>query len=374
MIHITTDENIPFIRGVLEPFAKVQHLPSSAITSKRIRNSDALLIRTRTLCNKDLLEGTKVKFIATATIGTDHIDLEYCRQKNIAVSSAPGCNAESVNQYVASALSWLRLKRLTRFRNKKIGIVGVGNVGARVMKTARALGMTPMPNDPPRVAKEGLKGFFSLEQILNEAEIITLHVPLKLSGEVATYHLVGDEFLHQAQRLEMLINTSRGAVCNTTALANSAGMLRAMVHDVWENEPDIDRGLLQKTTLGTAHIAGYSVDGKANASGSVVRSLSRHFGLGLDDWKPENLAPPEKPVIELECHRKEDEEVIASAILHTYKISSDSERLKERPDEFEKLRNNYPPRREFNQYTCKLSHPSHTVIDSLKLLGFNILQ
>ncbi|MDX1284375.1 MAG: NAD(P)-dependent oxidoreductase, partial [Draconibacterium sp.] len=183
---IIIDDKIPYIKGAFENLAEVVYLPGKETTPEVVKDADAIITRTRTICNQELLEGSKVKFIATATIGFDHIDTDYCKQAGIEWTNAPGCNAESVNQYIASALfSWSMRKRID-LAGLTIGVVGVGNVGSRVAKTCEILGMKVLLNDPPRERAEGPEQFVSLETIQKEADIITLHVPLNLEGEDAT--------------------------------------------------------------------------------------------------------------------------------------------------------------------------------------------
>ncbi len=192
---IVIDDKIPYIKGALEPFAEVVYLPGKETTPEVVKDADAIITRTRTKCNQNLLEGSTVKYIATATIGFDHIDTEFCKEAGIEWTNAPGCNAESVNQYIASALfSWSMRKR-TDLTGKTIGIVGVGHVGSRVAKLCKTIGMSVLLNDPPRERAESPEQFVSLKTIQQEADIITFHVPLNMEGEDATFHLVNEDFL-----------------------------------------------------------------------------------------------------------------------------------------------------------------------------------
>jgi erythronate-4-phosphate dehydrogenase len=254
-------------------------------------------------------------------------------------------------QYVASALAHLSSKHDLVPASLVLGIVGVGSVGGRVERLAKTLGVKVLLNDPPRARREGSNAFVPLETIVRAADIITLHVPLDREGRDRTYHLCGHDFFARLERRPFLINTSRGEVVSTAALKDALfrKKVRGAVIDVWENEPRIDLELVQAAEIATPHIAGYSLDGKANGTSMVVRELSRFFRLGLDEWFPEDLPEPEEPVIDVDPSY-DAEQVILSCIESTYRVESDSERLKSSPDTFEAQRENYPMRREFSSY------------------------
>ncbi len=369
------DRNIPFIHGVLEPYAEVRYLPGSGFTKDTIHDADAIIVRTRTRCDASLLEGTKVRFIASATIGYDHIDTAYCAKHGIQWTNAPGCNSASVKQYVASALYHLAGTSGSP-GNAAIGIIGVGNVGSKVAAFCSMIGMKVLLNDPPRERKEGRGNFVSLEAVLQEADIITLHVPLNRDGEDKTYHLVDEAFLMGMGREKVLINTSRGDVVHTAALKKSMedGMLAATVLDVWENEPSPDPVLLRQVTIGTPHIAGYSADGKANGTSMSVRAVSKYFGLGIDDWFPGNVPPPTQKDIDIDCRGKSPREVLGRAVLCTYDIAADHRRLRESPETFERQRSEYPLRREFPAYTLHLHNAGNGVEELCRNAGFQCIK
>ncbi len=368
------DDKIPYIRGVLEPFADVEYIPGSEISRINLLNVDGLIIRTRTRCDRHLLEGTPVKFIATATIGFDHIDTEYCQKAGIQWTNAPGCNAESVNQYIASALSHWSVIRNIPLANQTIGIIGVGNVGSKVARTAKILGLKVLLNDPPRARKEGPKGFVKLEQILEKADIISLHVPLYQGGIDKTYHLADNEFINKWKNPSLFINTCRGEVMDTSAVKKKLvdGKIKDCIIDCWENEPEIDAGLLDKCLIGTPHIAGYSRDGKANGTAQCVQAISRQFNLGPESWYPGEIEQPHFPNILLYGDSMDQERVIYSAIQSTYAIQHDDEALRSTPDSFEKLRGDYPVRREFKAFTIKGMNISHFAEEKLRQLGFKV--
>ena len=321
---VIIDHKIPYIKEAIEKIADdVVYLPGNAFTKEDVKDADALIVRTRTKCNRELLEGSQVKFIATATIGYDHIDTEYCREAGITWTNCPGCNAGSVEQYVHSALLLLEEKKGLDLKNATIGVVGVGHVGSRVARMAEELGMKVLLNDPPR-AKQGESGFVDLATIARECDVITFHTPLNREGIYRTYHLVDEDFLFSLERTPFVINSSRGEVVDTASLlvALAAGKVKAAVVDTWEYEPRISRELMEVAFLATPHIAGYSADGKANATRMSLEALCRFFGIEANFC----ILPPEGP--------------------KGYDPTQDSEWLKASPEKFEWFRGNYPLRRE----------------------------
>jgi len=372
---IVADDKIPFLRGVLEPYAEVVYLPGKAINRKALLDTDALLIRTRTRCTEELLKGTSIKFIGTATIGFDHIDTKYCEKNGITWTNAPGCNSGSVQQYIATVL----LKMASEFRfslkDKTIGIVGVGNVGSKVEKVARLVGMNVLLNDPPRARNEGEINFVSLGKVLYESDIVTVHVPLNVVGDDSTWHLFNEKSFKKMKKGAWFINTSRGEVVETAALRKilSATKLSGAVLDVWENEPDIDLELMRNTFLSTPHIAGYSTDGKANGTSIVVNYLCKHFNLPLKDWYPMDVPEPVNNVISINSKGKTDEQILREAVFHTYNIDEDNMNLRFSPSDFEKLRGDYRVRREFRAFTVELAGGSKRLTKILTDLGFKVV-
>ncbi len=278
-----------------------------------------------------------------------------------------------MGQYIGVSLAFLAVKYDLDLSRMTIGIVGAGNVGTEVEKMATALGMKVMLNDPPRALREGPEGFFELDSILEKADILSLHVPLSLSGDDKTYHMAGSGFIEQAGRPFFFINTSRGPVMDTEAITKGikSKKTRSAIIDVWENEPGVDMTLLELTALGTPHIAGYSVEGKANGTARCVNAISRHFGLSLDSWHPEDLPGPRHGVIEISNRKLSPAPVMNQAILSTYAVETDSARLKSAPLDFEYLRNHYPIRREFGFYTVSLKDSSTEIEGLLSAIGFN---
>ena len=351
---IVCDSHIPFLQGVLEPYADVVYLPGSSITRDDLLEADALVVRTRTRCDEKLLKGTKVRFIATATIGYDHIDTAWCESNGITWTNAPGCNSWSVQQYIGSLLVTMSRHFGFSFRDKTIGIVGVGNVGSKVARLAALLGFRVLLCDPPRARREGQNGFVPLERIISESDIITCHVPLTRDGQDSTYHLFDNSRLAAMNSSQILINTSRGEVVDCKALKQALieGRIKAASLDVWEGEPDIDRELLGLLFTGTPHIAGYSTDGKATGTMMCVQALGNFFDLACRDWEVQELPEPRQPLeFTVDTAGLKPQEVLASAILHTYSIKDDDAALRKEPEKFEQQRSGYPVRREFSAFT-----------------------
>ena len=325
---ILIERNIPFVKGLLEPYAEVEYPAADEFTPDTVKDADALLVRTRTRCDSRLLEGSRVSFIGTATIGTDHIDLPWCAAAGIEVANAPGCNAPAVGQYVLSAIDHLTSGNTSGLT---LGIVGVGHVGSIVERWARRCGMKVMLNDPPRQAAEGGDGWSTLEEIAAEADIITFHTPL----DSTTHHIVDKDFLNSTLRKPIIINAARGGIIDTPALvaALDRGIVRNAVIDCWENEPQISPKLLARAVIATPHIAGYSYEGKVRATRMAVDALCRHFGL---------------PYIEMEQHVPlgAADQIDLRTIASSYNPLTDTAALKASPDDFEYLRNHYSFRHE----------------------------
>ena len=353
---VVCDSAIPFLKGALEPYCQVVYANGSEINRELVMDADALIIRTRTRCNADLLDGTGVRFIATATIGYDHIDTQWCESHGIRWTNAPGCNSWSVQQYIGSLLVTMSRTLGFSFREKTIGVVGVGNVGSKVARLAVLLGFRVLLCDPPRARREGSGQFVSLDEIISRSDIITLHVPLIRDGEDATFHMFDDSRLASMNKNQILINSSRGEVVDGAALKNALAQksILAASLDVWENEPQIDPQLLSLLFTGTPHIAGYSVDGKATGTTMSVQALGKFFDLPCRDWEvtkvPQSVQPSE---FSIDTAGKTPQEVLADAILHTYDIRTDDAALRADVASFEKQRSHYPVRREFPAFCVR---------------------
>ena len=371
LMKFVIDQNIPFIRGVFESVAEVQYLSSQEIDNEAIKDADALIIRTRTHCNEQLLKGTKVRFIATATSGSDHIDFDFCKKNNIEIAVALGCNARSVAQYVGAAVGFWQntsrkgrkdlkqrtrsiyncaffsyflrsLREVTSSKKLNVGIVGYGHIGKEVENVAKLLNFNILLNDPPLQKSTDSKKFVSLQHIAENADIITFHTPLTFDGEFPTKNLANNLFFEALKRKPLIINTTRGGVVDETELLNAykSGKVADFVIDCWENEPQISCELLQNALIATPHIAGYSANGKANATKMSVRSVAEFFGFDiLNNF--EIILPKN----EQKCT---DFKSAQTLFLQNYNIAYDSEKLKSNPENFEFFRNNYPERREID--------------------------
>ncbi len=367
-MRIVADPNIPFVREAFGPHGEITLVPGRQITAETVREADALLVRSVTPVNESLLAGSRVQFVATATIGTDHVDERYLAAQGIGFASAAGSNANSVAEYVVAALLELAHRRRFRLRDKTLGVVGVGQVGSRVVQYARALGMRVLQNDPPRQRIERLPDFVTLDRLCAESDIITLHVPLTRQGSDATVHLFGkDRLASLEERRPFLINTARGAVVDNKALlkAIDGDRIGGAVLDVWENEPNILPELLDVVDLGTPHIAGYSLDGKVNGTLMIYDAFCRHFQLPAT-WQPRL---PDGPRIEVSVGRGEDEEdLLRRVVRQVYDICADDAALRANVRDFDKLRAQYRVRREF--HTVKLEGKGLPF--SLGALGFRV--
>lgn len=344
---IVVDDKIPFIREAIARISdNVTYRPGLQIGPADVHDADALIVRTRTKCDAALLEGSKVSFIATATIGYDHLDTEYLKQAHIAWSNCPGCNANSVGQYIRSCLLLLGKEKQVDLAKTTIGLVGVGHVGHAVIDAIRPLGVRILLNDPPqaeRLSEQGLphEEFLSLEELQEECDIISFHTPLIVNGKYPTFHLADLQFFQGLKKRPFIINTSRGAVIHNAnlLLALQKGWVRDAIIDTWENEPHINLELLQHIYIGTPHVAGYSADGKANATRMALQALCGYFHL------PENfrINVPHLPPDMLRYRQLPPKELA----LKLYDPRTDSTRFKSHPELFEELRGNYPLRREF---------------------------
>ncbi|HTS16830.1 MAG TPA: 4-phosphoerythronate dehydrogenase [Verrucomicrobiae bacterium] len=389
---IVADPNIPYVSEAFGPLGDVQLVPGRQIGPEVVREADALLVRSVTPVNPALLAGSTVRFVATATIGFDHIDREYLSRQGIGFASAQGSNANSVAEYITAGMLELGSRHNFRVRDKVLGVVGVGNVGSRVVRYAEALGMRVLQNDPPRERAEytaisspqpspprgaGARrsAFVSLDEVVSRADIITLHVPLTREGEDATFHLFDKERLDALEaRKPVLFNSSRGAVVDNKALlkAIDGERLGCVGLDVWENEPNILAELLDVVDIGTPHIAGYSFDGKVNGSRMIYEALCGFFRL-TPKWVP-TLPPPLVPRIE---HRVEDadneEETLRQVIRQVYDINRDDAALRKSVRQFDKLRADYPVRREFFNTELVLRGAGKELRAKFAALGFKLV-
>jgi len=340
---IIIDKAIPFIQGVFEPYVQgVVYKGGLEIGREDVMDADALVIRTRTHCNEALLSGSKVRLIATATIGTDHIDLGWCRDNGIKVCNAAGCNAGGVANYVFSALYGLAARRGIKLADATLGIVGVGNVGRRVEDFARKLGFNVLRNDPPRAEAEGPDGFSTLDELLAASDIVTMHVPLTAE----TRGMVGESFFMRMKPGAFFINASRGEVVDESALKSYLDKLGPVILDTWCNEPHPDPELVDLVNIATPHIAGYSYQGKQNGTAAAVRAVADFFGISeLSGFFPQSESA-DKDAVALDLRGKTQGE-IASIIQYNYPIFTDDFMFRMHPEDFERLRSEYNFRKEF---------------------------
>jgi len=359
---IVADENIPFAREAFSGIGEVELVSGRNIPP--LRDVDILIVRSITKVNEELLAGSAVKFVGTATIGIDHIDLDYLRENGIGFASAPGSNSNSVAEYVTAALLTYAEDSGTELEGKSIAVVGVGNVGSKVVKKCEALGMTVLKNDPPLAEETGDPSFLEIEDVLG-ADFVTVHVPLTKEGRHPTYHMVDGDFLGAVNGV--FLNTSRGSVVDERALMSALGKnVRAAVLDVWEHEPHVNRELAGMV-YGTPHIAGYSFDGKVNGVRMIYEAVCDYFGLERT-WNAADFLPPGKRI---ECSGDSEEDVIRDAVRRVYDIRRDYDEFRRRMDEFDRLRKEYPRRREF--HTCEVVvDGGERVRAKLRGLGFKV--
>jgi erythronate-4-phosphate dehydrogenase len=377
-LNLVVDENIVLAKEAFGSFGNLLLTNGRKISNELLRDADILIVRSITNVNKGLLTNTKVKFVGTATIGTDHIDTDYLIREGVEFSDAKGCNSNSVAEYVITALMRIAVENKFSIKNKTIGIVGVGNVGSRVVEFAEALGLKALKNDPPKERANIGSGYSELDEIL-KADIVTLHVPLNLTGTDKTYYLLNENNLPDLKQGAILINTSRGPVIDNDALSNIIDKKQLkVVLDVWEGEPLINTELLKKVKIGTPHIAGYSLEGKVNGTKIIYDSLCK-FTSSNSDWKPflpqvnENEIEP--PLAGTE------EEKLHFVFNKIYNIKNDDSLLRrlltmkenETVTYFDKLRKEYAVRREFENYTLKVKDDESDFNDLLRILGFKLI-
>lgn len=381
---IIADQNIPFVKECFDSLGEVSLYPGRQITPQVVKDADVLLVRSITPVNEALLAGSRVKFAATATIGMDHIDREWLLQSGIGFASAPGSNANSVAEYVVAAMLALGKKYRFTLEGRRIGIIGAGNVGSKVEAKCRALGMKTVLNDPPLARQSGDSKYRPLEEAL-ECDFVTLHTPLTRGGMDPTFHLADMKFFAAIKKGTVFINTARGPVMDTMALkgAMAAGRLGGVVLDVWENEPNVDADLLLKVDLSTPHIAGYSFDGKINGLLMIYRAVCLHFGIKPTHTEQDFLPPPTAAEIDIpneQIRTQPTERIIHDTIQQVYVINRDDFNMREmlivpqtdRGAFFDRLRREYPIRREFQNTAVKIPAEASAAAQKLKGIGFAV--
>jgi erythronate-4-phosphate dehydrogenase len=378
---IIADANIPFVRECFSSIGDVEVFGGREITREIVADADVLLVRSITPVFADLLTGSKVRFVATATIGFDHVDVDFLRHHHIGFASAPGSNANSAAEYVIAGLLEIGQKHNITLEGKSIGIIGVGNVGSRVAKKCQALGMRVFLNDPPLYRQTDDAKYLPIQELFG-CDFMTLHTPLTFEGIDKTFHLASKKFFESLKQDCVFINASRGGVVDSAALkaAMQSGRLKAVVLDVWENEPKIDVDLLKRVDIGTSHIAGYSLDGKIAGLMMIYRSVCEYFGVepkfDANDFLPE----PEVKVINLNQDFEDEQKALWDTVRKAYRIDKDDIRLRQLLNEpvenrgrfFDNLRKNYHVRREFQNTEVIVKESSRSLAEKLEGIGFKV--
>lgn len=368
---IVVDENMPYAIELFSQFGEVVPLSGRTINAEDLQDVDALMVRSVTQVNAALLsQANKLAFVGTATIGIDHLDQALLQQRNIEYTNAPGCNAVSVGDYVCSALLVLAEQQSFVIADKKIAVIGVGNTGAQTVSRLTALGAQVMLCDPPRVEKEGLTGFVSLEQAL-QADIICMHVPLVKTGANQTKHLLTAELLAGINQDAILVNSGRGDVIDNQALLElkKAGHGMTLVLDVWENEPTPLLELIPHVAIATPHIAGYSLEGKARGTEMIYQAYAKLLGLDADRSIRDILPVP--AVSRVDVNQPADQAFAKSLVHLVYDVRRDDAIFRKnimKAGSFDEMRKNYLERREFS--SLRLVNESHYAVESMYQLGF----
>ena len=377
---IVADENIPCVEKAFSTLGEVTLVAGRELQSGQVHDADVLLVRSVTRVGGELLDGSRVRFVGSATIGFDHVDLDYLERRKIGFTTAPGSNAVSAAEYVISALLALSEQNQFVLAHKTIGIIGHGNVGSRVHRMLSAMGIECLVNDPPVQEQGGGHEFVGLDEIL-ETDIITLHVPLTLRGRHPTFHLIDEALMTRFRPHTILVNTARGATVDNRALERllEARPDLTVVLDVWEGEPAIDIALLEKVALGTPHIAGYSLDGKLRGTEMVYRAVCEYFGL-VGSWQAADELPSGQSLDLMATGLSDPAACLRKVVFHSYDIRRDDRQLREllklkpaeRPGYFDRLRKEYPVRREFSETTIRLGRPHTALRPVFDGLGFKI--
>lgn len=379
---IIIDENMPYAREAFSTLGEVVSMAGRAITADDARDATVLAVRSMTQLKAPLLAGSAVRYVGTATIGTDHMDLPWLDSVGIRHCSAPGCNADSVADYVTATLLHVAERQDTTLEGKTLGVVGCGNVGSRVVRRGRALGMRVLENDPPLARQTGDPRYRPLEELF-EADYITFHTPLTREGEDATWHLADAAFFARMRPDAVFMNAGRGSVADGAALlaALCEKRIAGAALDVWEGEPKVSVELARRVFIATPHIAGHSFDGKVNGTVQVYRQIAEWLGVE-PTWTTEGLLPPpDVPRLELDAAGRADEDVLREAVRAVYPILRDDAALRqslelpgeaERAAAFDRLRKDYPYRREFSGTTVVLKNASPQLIEKFRGLTFQV--
>ncbi len=373
---------MPFVEEAFGTLGEAIVREGRHISAADVREAELLAVRSTTRVNRALLEGSRVRFVGTATIGTDHLDIPYLEKAGIAWCYAPGCNANSVSEYITAALLCLGQRHGFKLAGLTIGVVGIGNVGRRVVRKMEALGLNVLMNDPPRERAGDGGPYVPLERILAESDVVTVHVPLTKAGDDRTWHMADAAFFAKMKPGSIFLDAARGAVVDSEALirALKSGHLRHALLDTWEGEPGYRCDILERVDLATPHIAGHSFEGKVMGTVQVYREACRVLGVPAT-WSHEPLMPaPRIPRVGVDAGGRPDEAVLWEVVRQVYDIEADDRRFREtaRGDEserirqFDRLRQDYPERREFPYTTVMLRQGTPRLTATLKGLGFPV--
>ncbi|MCK4564887.1 MAG: 4-phosphoerythronate dehydrogenase [Verrucomicrobia bacterium] len=373
-------ETVLLGKTAFEKAGKTVVIPDREITRDDLLDADALIVRSKTRINRELLHGTPVQFTGTATAGADHIDAAYLGQRGIYWCASPGCNANSVSEYLVAALLTLRARHGFDLEGKTIGVIGCGNVGSRVVKKCEALGMKVLRNDPPLAATSTDPDFQPLETVLAESDIVTLHVPLVKDGPWPTDRMADYRFFEQLKPGAIFINAARGSVCDYDALldAKQGGAVSHMVVDVWSPEPAFRTDLLKMADIASPHIAGHSYEGKLNGTIACYNELCNFFEIPKILNIVSSLPEPDVPTFEIDCTGRDEEDVLHEIIKQVYDIETDDLLIREaavhdeidRARNFDALRKTYRVRREFMNTKVDAQNASDSLRRKIKAMGF----
>jgi erythronate-4-phosphate dehydrogenase len=366
-------------REAFSTLGEVVVAPEKAIGPDLVRDADALVTRSKVRVDGSLLDGSRVSFIGTATAGTDHFDIPLLEEKQIRWCAAPGCNANSVAEYFAAAVLAIASRFDIRLGGRTLAVIGAGHVGKRVADIGRALGLSVVLNDPPLAAATGDGVYRPLEDVLSVADIVTLHVPLTDDGPCPTRRLADARFFSRLKPGCIFVNASRGEVVDESILAEAYdhGVVMHGILDVWDHEPRIAPEMVNRMDIATPHIAGYSHEGKLNGTIQVYQEACRFFEMPVK-WAPASNAVAQD--IHVDCRERSDEEVLWEVVRHAYNVESDDFALRvgmrgvpeARAAHFDRLRAQYPVRREFRNYSVRLTHASARVAIKAGGLGFRV--
>lgn len=377
---LVIDANIPAADACFGGLGTLHRLPGREIRAADVADADALIVRSITRVDEALLANSRVAFVGTCTIGTDHIDLNYLSAQGIGFASAPGCNADAVVDYVLSSLLTVSEREGWPLLSRRVGVVGAGNVGSRLLTRLSALGMEVLVCDPPRAEQEGPEGFVDLDTLIEQCDVICLHTPLVKHGPHATYHLLNAERLQELAPQTVLVNAGRGDCIDGLALRSrlaGKGDISAIL-DVWEDEPGIDAGLRDLVALATPHIAGHSLDGKLRGTWMIQQALAKHFNMAAGPAFADICPPPALASLTLQAPLA-PEEALELCIRAVYDVRRDHDTLVRKTHlfgtakGFDDCRANYPLRREFASLTVRLSGQAQPLESLLRGAGFSVM-